>query len=302
MESISNSKTHVILIFLDGIGIGDANPDINPCCHSETGIFFPDSKQLPSEGQKFSLDARLGTPGLPQSATGQTSIYTGINAAKHIGKHLFGFPNKSLRDLLKKNSLFIALTSQGYCCKFLNAFRPIFFTTPELFVSMGMSATTEMNRAADLQFSDFNDLKEGKALYHDYSNESLTDKGFAIKHNTAEDAAMIIATSSLRCDLLLYEYFLTDYAGHSRDMKIAVQEIHKVERLIHALLQIISLKDTTLIVISDHGNIEDIRIKSHTMNPAYMALWSTDNGNTFDSILDIYPFLIRLIMKNRKKS
>lgn len=302
MASSSYYKTRVILIFLDGIGVGEANPDINPCCHSETGIFLPDSKPLPFQGQKFSLDACLETPGLPQSATGQTSIYTGINAAKHIGKHLFGFPNNSLRDLLKNNSIFIVLTSQGYCCKFLNAFRPIFFTTPELFVSMSMSATTEMNRAANLQFSDFNDLKEGNALYHDYSNKSLRDKGFAIKSYTAEDAATILATSSSRYDLLLYEYFLTDYAGHSRNMEIAVKEIHKVERLIAALLQKISLKDTTLIVISDHGNIEDIRVKSHTTNPAYMALWSTENGCMFNSILDIYPFLIRLIMKKRKKS
>jgi bisphosphoglycerate-independent phosphoglycerate mutase (AlkP superfamily) len=85
-------------------------------------------------------------------------------------------------------------------------------------------------------------------------------------------------------------------------MTIAVQEIHKVERLIEALLQKISIKETTLIVISDHGNIEDIRVKSHTMNPAYMALWTTDNDYTFNSILDIYPFLISVIMKNRKKS
>jgi 2,3-bisphosphoglycerate-independent phosphoglycerate mutase len=94
----------------------------------------------------------MGIPGLPQSATGQTTIYTGINAPKKLGKHLTGIPNRELRELLRKFSIFVILKNEGFKCKFMNAFRPIFFTTPEIFLNLHMSATTEMNRYAGNEF------------------------------------------------------------------------------------------------------------------------------------------------------
>ena len=42
------------------------------------------------------LDARLGVPGLPQSATGQTTILTGHNGPAIIGEHYGPYPNQPL--------------------------------------------------------------------------------------------------------------------------------------------------------------------------------------------------------------
>ena len=149
-----------------------------------------------------------------------------------------------------------------------------------------------MNRAAQLPFLNFVDLKKRRALYHDYSNKSLVDKGFDVPYNNPDNAAAIMAEMSKSYDLLLYEYFLTDYAGHAQDMTQAIAEIHKVEKLIYALLALVNLKNTTVMVISDHGNVEDLRTKSHTLNPAFMALWGSNRNSGFSSILDVYPFLI----------
>lgn len=298
MRSILGDHKHIIVIFIDGIGVGESNADFNPCCHSRSGIFLPDTKVLPFNGQKFALDASLDMPGLPQSATGQTSIYTGFNAAKYIGRHLFGYPNKPLRELLQKRSLFIKLSSLGYQCKFLNAFRPIFFTTPELFKNKSMSATTEMNRAAHLPFLNFADLKKRRALYHEYTNKTLIELGFDVPYTTPEEAATVIVEESQGCDLLLYEYFLTDYAGHAQNISLAIEEIHKIEKLIYALLSLLDLNDTFLMIISDHGNVEDLRTKSHTHNPAFMALWGSDRNRTLHTILDIYPFLIDSLIQD----
>jgi bisphosphoglycerate-independent phosphoglycerate mutase (AlkP superfamily) len=288
----------VILLFIDGVGIGVDDPSYNPCCYSETGIFHVNNQNLPRRGQKYCLDAQLDIPGLPQSATGHTTLYTGVNAAKMIGKHLYGFPNQDLRNILHKHAIFVNLVKKGFKCKFINAFRPVFFTTPEIFNNLHMSATTEMNKYADLTFSDLRDIKVGKALYHDYTNRELRNKGFNLPIYCAHTAAEILIREGEKYDMILYEYFLTDFAGHARDLKRAIVEIKKVEELIAALVKRVNLKNTILITVSDHGNIEDLRTKSHTKNPAFLAIWnntSSGRSKNFSSLLDIFPYIYESI-------
>jgi bisphosphoglycerate-independent phosphoglycerate mutase (AlkP superfamily) len=288
----------VILFFIDGVGIGVDDPAYNPCCYSETGIFHVKNQSLPRGGKKYCIDAQLNIPGLPQSATGHTTLYTGVNAAKMIGKHLFGFPNQDLRNILHKHSIFVNLVKKGFKCKFINAFRPVFFTTPEIFNNLHLSATTEMNKYAGLTFSNLKDIKLEKALYHDYTNRELRNKGFNLPLYRADIAAEILIKECEKYDMTLYEYFLTDFAGHARDLNRAIAEIKKVEELIVALLNKVNLENTILIAVSDHGNIEDLRTKSHTKNPAFLAIWgssSSGQNQIFSSLLDIFPFIYERI-------
>jgi hypothetical protein len=296
MKSSVLNKKHVILLFIDGVGIGENNPDYNPCVYSETGIF--NSGPGPLGGIRIGLDATMKTDGLPQSATGQTAIYTGMNTAQHIGRHLFGFPNNPLRALISSKSLFVQLTQSGKTCRFLNAFRPLFFTTQDIFKDMRMSATTEMNRAAGLPFNSIHDIRKGRALYHDYSNQVLRNLHFKVPEFSAADAAESILNVSRDVDLLLYEYFETDRAGHDRNMEDAVAEIHKVEKLIAELVGRIEIKDTIIIVVSDHGNIEDLRTKSHTRNPAFCAVWNNGDSKSLrslQSIMDVHQYILHLL-------
>ena len=86
---VSGDRPQFILLFLDGVGLGDpldsnplAHPDHAPFLHRLLGQSLTTglSVQQPTLLAK-PIDAGLGVPGLPQSATGQTSLYTGINAA-----------------------------------------------------------------------------------------------------------------------------------------------------------------------------------------------------------------------------
>ena len=77
----------VIIIFIDGVGIGKNDPDLNPCMHSKHKIFSP-INNLPFAGKRFALDACLHINGFPQSATGQTALLTGVNASAILGRHL----------------------------------------------------------------------------------------------------------------------------------------------------------------------------------------------------------------------
>ena len=297
MKSSVSSNHRIILFFIDGLGVGELDPDYNPCTHTTHGIFCYSDGQLPFNGRQLPLDACLDVDGLPQSGSGQTTIYTGHNAAKLIGRHLFGFPNRQLRELIAKESLFVQLTKRNLKCKFINAFRPLFFTTPEIFRHMRMSATTEMNRAANLSFNTIQDITDKNALYHDFTNQIMKKYGFKLPLYKAEDAANILFSESKKYDLILYEYFMTDQAGHLQDMNRAVHILENLERLIYSLVSRITQEQTSLIVISDHGNIEDLRTKSHTRNPAFMAVWGIDDDllGKPNALTDVLPIINRIL-------
>ncbi|MGD9899873.1 MAG: peptidase [Calditrichaceae bacterium] len=293
----------VLLIFIDGLGVGENDELKNPCCHLKTGIFnhFQDIsvKKQSHDGFSIGLDACLGVQGLPQSATGQTSIYTGINAADLLGYHLFRAPNAALRELLTQQSIFKDLTTRNFRSSFVNAFRPVFFTTPEIFRGSALSATVIMNQGAGLPFKQFDDLKNHRALYHDITNEIIQNMGFEVEPVTVKRAAEILVRLSDENDLTLFEYFLTDKAGHKKDMKMSVRILRQLENFIMYILEMADLSRTAVIVISDHGNIEDLSVKSHTFNPAFAAFWGKSeflHQQMPKSLLDIYPIILNLVM------
>jgi hypothetical protein len=67
----------------------------------------------------WGLDASLGVPGLPQSATGQTSILTGVNAPAEMGRHISGFPGPTLRRILFEHSVLKRIRERGLSAKYL---------------------------------------------------------------------------------------------------------------------------------------------------------------------------------------
>ncbi len=291
----------VVFIFIDGLGIGKQNRDTNPCAHDETGIFriFQEQKKsvLPFDGQATGLDATLGIVGLPQSATGQTALFTGINAAALIGRHLSGFPNQALRQILLNHSVLLQVKQLGKRAAFINAFRPLFFSLPEELI-LRLSATTIANYAAGLPFFGIEDIFTRRSIYQDFTNNDLRERGFKLPIFSPEGAADILATAADNYDFLLYEYFKTDQAGHTQEMSRAVAELQKLGQFLLRLLSKVDLKQTVVIVSSDHGNIEDLSTKSHTTNPAMTMIWGEYRGESFrrlSAIHEMTPFILSQI-------
>ena len=128
-------EPHVLFVFVDGLGIGLADAATNPCTSPTLSIFdtfadLPRREPVPFGGRVLGLPADLGMPGKPQSATGQTVLFTGENAAELVGGHLWAFPHQALRDVIDEHSLFRAVSARGWRATFANAYRPEFFTTP----------------------------------------------------------------------------------------------------------------------------------------------------------------------------
>jgi 2,3-bisphosphoglycerate-independent phosphoglycerate mutase len=293
----------VLLIFIDGIGIGEDNPQRNPCANNAFVILNNvrndgPTKLLPYGGIMVSVDATLGIEGLPQSATGQTTLLTGVNAAKVLGGHKQGFPNKKLRDILKEKSILKRVTESGGHAAFMNAFRPRFFRYKTEEIISKLSVTTVANWVAELPFFTLQDVIDKKALYQDFTNIDLIARGFQMPVYSPQQAGKILACAAREYDFCLYEYFKTDHAGHSQNMNRATEEIVKLEEFLKALLSHIDFDRCTLIVTSDHGNIEDLSVRTHTANKIPAMIWGSHTRHlkdTIKSLTDIVPFILNIL-------
>jgi len=292
-------KPSVLLFFIDGLGIGERNEhnplavisDVEPLAylkHETKRSIFADGVMIPT-------DARLGIDGRPQSASGQTTILTGINASAKIGYHKQGFPNEALRQILQNHSIFKKLFQKNIKeLVFANAYTPQFFqSTPRW-----KSATTLAVEAANLPFRNLSDLVNRRALFHDFTNQLLKEKGFEVPIFSAKEAAKILSDLVESHQFVLYEYFITDKIGHAQDFQKAKEYLPRLAELIRELLQKVNLEKTTVILTSDHGNIEDLSIRNHTLNDVPTVVWGRNKlkvAKKIKNLTDITPTILELL-------
>lgn len=291
------AQNTVLFIFIDGVGIGEADPARNPLAaiHSKIYSIFADREEaeIAAGGVVSKTDACLGVPGLPQSATGQTTLLTGVNAPALLGRHLNGYPNQRLKDLLASESIFLQLARHGKRCAFANCYRPQFFQK----IPRHISVTTAACLSAGIRLKTIEDLRAGHAVYQDFTHQYLRSKGIEIDLLSPEQAGANLAEISRQQDFTLYEHFLTDLAGHSCDWKRGIEVAENLERFLYTVLQQMDLRHQTLILSSDHGNFEDFSTQSHTRNPVYTLCWGRHRREvamSINSIQDVTTAILRL--------
>ena len=192
----------VVFIFIDGIGIGPRDQRSNPlaCFSGKVLRFFRDENvELPDRGRCVPTDACLGVQGVPQSATGQTTLFTGINAAVEVGRHVQGFPSGRLRQLISSQSIFRTLMNKHFRVTFANAYTPRYFEKHPRWIS----ATTHMCESAGVQLRTIENLGSGAALFMDFTNRILLDLGIDVPINSPGRAAEILVNLSRDYDLCL---------------------------------------------------------------------------------------------------
>ena len=287
----------VLMIFVDGVGIGDDNPDVNPLGRARTRHLRAACGRLDAPAHRAGAlvvptDATLNVAGLPQSATGQTTLLTGINAAKKVGRHVHGFCTRELAGILDGASLFARVHEGGGKATFANAYTPEFFRGERRFLSV----TTVAMKQAGLAFRDLGDLARGEAVFHDITNRALLKRGYNLPVVTPREAGRRLARLALSHDFTLYEHFQTDQAGHDRDMDRGVELLERLDLLLDAVLEATSPDELLVVVASDHGNLEDLSTRTHTTNPVPTMLWGTGRQAMADGVhtlADVAPALLR---------
>jgi len=271
-SSAPSVPRRVLLLFVDGLGLGSDDPSRNPLL-----TYGGERLRPPFAGAAWRpLDATGGMPGLPQSATGQTTLLAGVNAPARVGGHRTGFPGPELRALLRERSLLRLLAAAGRRVAFLNAFRPLFWELTEA-QRWRLSATTVATLAADLPFRSLDDLRAGRAVYHDVTNGELRRRGFAVPLRSPAAAGETLARNLLPLDFALFEFFRTDRAGHAGDRAAAEAVLRELDGFLGGVLEALAasgeLARTLVLLTSDHGNIEDMSVRTHTRNRVPLAAW-----------------------------
>jgi 2,3-bisphosphoglycerate-independent phosphoglycerate mutase len=271
----------VYFVFVDGVGAGIPDPDVNPLARGEFLLSrFADGSgaPLPAGGRAGLADATLGVPGRPQSATGQTTILTGENAAAALGHHLLGYPNATLRALLAERSLFRVLAAAGRTAVFANAYPVAYLRAlgidadgdPEFGFPARRraraAATTVAFAASGFRFRTWPDARAGAGLTHDLTGARASALGAGLPRRTPEEAAAILVGLARGHDLALFEFFETDEAGHARSMERALDAIVRLDAFLRAIVAALG-PDDALVVASDHGNVEDLSSRNHTRAP-----------------------------------
>src|SRR6185369_15513393 len=296
---MTTNDLSVLLFFIDGLGIGTRGPH-NPLDNlpnaAPLAVFQNEPPESFLDGIVVPTDPRLGVDGRPQSASGQTTILTGINAPAVVGYHKQGFPNKALLEIIGEHSIFRRLTDAGVQpITFANAYTSRFFDERPRWVS----ATTAAVEAAGLKFRTVEDVRNGAAVFMDYTNRILIERGEDVSERSEQEAAIVLSRIVGENRFTLYEYFITDKVGHAQDMPLARTILTSLALFIRELLTRLDLNRTTVILTSDHGNIEDLSLRNHTLHDVPTIIWGAQReavAARIQTLADITPAIVTQLL------
>ena len=279
-----------IFLFIDGVGLREPatdNPITPEVCPALCRLFARHA---------VPIDACLAVDGLPQSATGQATMFTGVNAPVFMGRHCEGFPGPSLRKKIEEDNLFLQLKARGKRVRFADAY--LVESADELVARRFKSVTTVMALTAPEVVSTTDDLTDDAAVMQDLTRETIQDRYPEIPVITPEDAAAHLFGIARVNDFTLYEFFQTDVAGHSMDYGRACAVLRLYDRFLAALVRFTRAAGITVLHTADHGNIEEMNERGHTRNPVPFIAYGPREEEFrahVKSLVDVTPAILRFI-------
>ncbi len=295
---------HVTFVFLDGVGLGPAisgNPfaalDLPGFARLAGGQrWTAEARAIAEPTHVFHpIDATLGMEGLPQSGTGQASLFTGVDCVERAGRHFGPYPHSTSKPVIAERNLFARLQAAGLTGAFANAYPDRFFRFAER--RGRWTVTTLCCVEAGVRLRREADLRAGEALTAELTADAWRERlGLDVPVITPPEAGRRLASLSRQSDLTLFEYYLTDKAGHSRDPDRAADVLRALDPFFGALADSTGADDL-IVVTSDHGNLEDLGTKTHTRHPVpFVALGTGAEALAgVTDLTDVTPALVALL-------
>jgi hypothetical protein len=240
------------------------------------------------------LDALLNVPGLPQSATGQTTILTGYNGPAILGQHYGPYPNQELRDILARHSIFKTLLDAGQPVAYANAYPDRFLGR----VRRGkgrLSANTHAAFVAGLKLRSREDLQGGRAIAALFTNDFWPEPEVKLPPLTAYQAGLQLAALAEDHILTFFEFWYSDFLGHKMKREQSLRILGLLDDFLAGVLAGLDLDHALLLVVSDHGNFEDWTTKTHTKNPSLTILAGEGTERLvpqLHSLIDLKPAIL----------
>ncbi|MCY4023035.1 MAG: hypothetical protein OXF32_06280 [Anaerolineaceae bacterium] len=292
-----------LMIFLDGIGLGPNDLDTNPFAVANTPTlnrlanghrWLANTGRQESERAVFlPADPCMGVPGRPQSATGQASIFTGRNVPQLLGKHYGPKPDRATRALLAEDNLFKQIVSRERDAALLEAYPASWHRA----IDSGRRLRSSYQLAAHeagVRILDQEDLLRGDALPVDWTGEHWPrNQGReSLPRRQPLDAGVHLVRLAQRHAFSLFAHWPSDVIGHRGTLEEAVSLLERFDEVMAGVLEAWDDNDGMVIICSDHGNMEHIGDRRHTLNDVPVVVIgkgreSFDKG--FRSLADIAP-------------
>jgi len=297
---------------VDGVGLGADDPAVNPLVAADTpALTRLLAGRRPVRDAAFrdgltalaGLDATLGVDGVPQSGTGHTALLTGENAVRSFGRHYGPWVPTALRPVVMERGLLRRAVDRGVATAFANAY-------PEEAVALVKRGVQDRRlgplRAgpplaalgAGLLDRHTDALERGDAVASEIVNDGWRERlgrGF-LPAITARDAGRNLAAIAAVHTLTLFAHYSTDYVGHRGSFQEAVAVVERLDAFLGGVLDALPT-GTLLMVVSDHGNIEDVRVE-HTRNEALALLHgpgAADLAGRLRDLTHVAPALLGVV-------
>jgi 2,3-bisphosphoglycerate-independent phosphoglycerate mutase len=301
----------LLFLFLDGVGLGEEDPARNPLVAARTPSLdrLLQGRRLvlasaPLDGERATLravDACLGVEGTPQSASGQAALLTGRNVPAQIGGHYGPKPTPQIAAMLRQGNLFMQVTRSGRTAALLNAYPPRYFEAIDrgrrLYSAIPLAAA-----AAGVPLLTAQDLQSGHALSADFTAAGwVAQPGFPpAPVLTPAEAGRRLAGLSLNHDLTWFDYWPSDYAGHRGTLDEAVGLVETFDAVLGGLAAAWEDREDLVVITSDHGNLEDIEARGHTLRPVPALLIGPARlrrgfADNLRDLTDFAPAVVRTI-------
>jgi 2,3-bisphosphoglycerate-independent phosphoglycerate mutase len=295
------ASRRTLLLFLDGVGVGEEDPNTNPFFRARLPVFrgllggeVPHLAAPVLSGpciRTFALDARLGVEGTPQSGTGQIALLTGRNAPEIHGRHFGPWPPVRLRPLLEAENLLTRTLAGGARALFANAYPEGY---PGGLSSRRVAAPPLAALGAGLLNRHHEALARGEAVASEIVNDGWRGHlGFRdLPRITSREAGRNLARLTREADLTLFAHYHTDAAGHRGGMEGGVEAIERVDAFLGGVVDY-APGDLLVLIASDHGNLEHVG-RGHTLNPA-LAVAVGDGADELPPLVritDVAPLIL----------
>ncbi len=287
---------HILLLFLDGVGIGKKDYEWNPFFKYGFQTFEKIFDEIPHLGNQFltngkiflsPVDALMGIEGLPQSGTGQTSIFCGVKAPQIINQHFGPFPYSTLIPIIKEENIFKYFFDKEEKVMFANAYPQLFFD----YINSGkkrLSVTTLSCNLNGMHLNGYDDVVAGNALTAEITNARWNKKlGYNLPIISAKLAAENLLNIAYKNSFTAFEYFLTDHLGHGRYDEETESTLKTLDEFLHTIFAQFDEEKLSIILCSDHGNVEDLSVKTHTTNPSLLITAGRKAKIISESISDL---------------
>ncbi len=222
-----------------------------------------------------------------------------MNCPEVAGRHYGPFPHSTSKPILKEQSVYARLKEAGYVVDdlaFANAYPQRFFV--HAWERKRWTVTTYMARKAGIDLHSSNDLRAGIAISAGINNHVWRNRlDPSMPSVSEEEAAQRFHEIGQQHVFSLFEYYLTDKIGHEQDFGKAEDVLHTLDVFFEGLLSHVDPSRDLLLISSDHGNLEDLSIKTHTRNPVPLIAYGSgaDAFRESKSLLDVTPTLVELM-------